>query len=96
MAFSQLYRGCRRKTCTYNTTSCTGSEFFNYKKTFSIILLAVTGPEYECLYTDIGSNSRMNDSGVWNSSDLRQKIENNEQNIPDSSPLPFTLCICRR
>ena len=41
-----------------------GSEYFNYKQRFSIILLAVAGPDYECLYADIGSNGRMNDSGV--------------------------------
>ena len=27
----------------------TGSEYFNYKKTFSIILLAIAGPDYECI-----------------------------------------------
>ena len=42
----------------------TGSEYFNYKKTFSIILLAIAGPDYECIYADIGRNGRMNDSGV--------------------------------
>ena len=40
----------------------TGSEYFNYKKTFSIILLAIAGPDYECIFADIGSNGRMNDS----------------------------------
>ena len=48
----------------------TGSKYFNYKKTFSLILLAIAGPNYECIYADVGSNGRMNDSGVWNSSDL--------------------------
>ena len=67
----------------------TGSEFFNYKKTFSVILLAVAGPEYECLYADIGSNGRMNDSGVWNKSDLHQKIDNNALKIPVQSPLRY-------
>ena len=53
----------------------TSSEYFNYKKTFSIILLAVAG-----------SNGRMNDSGVWNNSDLRKKIENTELGIPEDAP----------
>ena len=52
-------------------------------------ILAIAGPDYECLYADIGSNGRMNDSGVWNNSDLRQRIENNDLSIPDPSPLPY-------
>ena len=31
----------------------------------------------------------MNDSGVWNSSDLRRKIEDNCLNIPAPTPLPL-------
>ena len=30
-----------------------GSWYFNYKKTFSIILMAIAGPDYECLYADL-------------------------------------------
>ena len=40
------------------------SYFYNYKYTHSIILLAIAGPEYECIYADIGSNGRVNDSGI--------------------------------
>ena len=67
----------------------TGSEYFNYKKTFSIILVAIAGPDYECIYTDIGSNSRMNDSGVWNASDMRKRIEDDDLGIHAPKPLPF-------
>ena len=67
----------------------TGSEYFNYKKTFSIILLAIAGPDYECIFADVGSNGRMNDSGAWNSSDLRKRIEDDDLGIPAPTPLPF-------
>ena len=66
-----------------------GSEYFSYKKTFSIILLAIAGPDYECINVDIGSNRQMNDSGVWNSSDLRRKVEGNCLSIPVLTPLPL-------
>ena len=69
----------------------TGSEFFNYNKSFSVILLAITRPDYECLYAYGGSNGRMNDSGVWNNSDLRRKFENDGMNVPDPNPLPFVI-----
>ena len=71
----------------------TGSEYFNCKKTFSIILLAIADPNYECIYADVGSNSRMNDSGVWNSSDLRRKIEDDDLSIPPPTPLPYGCII---
>ena len=67
----------------------TGSEYFNHKKTFSIILLAYAGPNYECIYADVRSNGRMNDSGVWNSSDLRRKIEDDDLSIPSPTSLPY-------
>lgn len=54
------------------------SEYLKYIKTFPITLLAIVGPESECLYVDIGSNGRMNDSGIWNNCDKQQKIENND------------------
>lgn len=28
--------------------------------------MAISGPDYKCLYADIGSNKRVNDSGIWN------------------------------
>ena len=38
--------------------------------------MAIAGPEYECLYADVGSNDRGNDSGVWNKSSLLKAIQN--------------------
>ena len=51
-----------------------GSFYYNYKHTHSIILMAIAGPEYECLYADVGSNGRVNDSGIWNKTSLLQGI----------------------
>ena len=52
-------------------------------------MLAIASPNYECIYADVGSNGRMNDSGVWNSSDLRRKIEDDDLSIPSPTPLPY-------
>ena len=41
-----------------------GSHCFNYKHTHSIVLLAVAGPDYECLYADIGTSGKVFDGGV--------------------------------
>ena len=48
-----------------------GSFYDNYKHTHSIILMAIAGPEYKCLYADVGSNGRVNDSGIWSKTSLQ-------------------------
>ena len=60
-----------------------GSFYYNYKHTHSIILLAIAGPEYECLYADVGANGRVNDSGIWNKCSLLQAIEEETAKLPD-------------
>ena len=39
-----------------------GSNYYNYKHTNSIMLLANAGRNYECLFAGVGTNGRMNDS----------------------------------
>ena len=50
--------------------------------------MAIAGPEYECLYADVGSNGRVNDSGVWNKSSLLQAIQNGSVKLPKDDALP--------
>ena len=38
-----------------------GSYYYNYKHTHSVVLMAVAGPNYECLYADVGTNGRVAD-----------------------------------
>ena len=61
-----------------------GSFYYNYKKTHSIILMAIAGPDYECLWADVGCNGRNNDGGVWNKSELHKCIEDGTIKLPKS------------
>ena len=59
-----------------------GSYFYNYKHTHSIILLATAGLEYKYVYADVGSNGRVNDSGIWNKCSLLQGIDDGSVKLP--------------
>ena len=76
------------KHVTIRKPSNAGSYYYNYKHTHSIILLAINGPEDECLYANVGSNGRVNDSGVWNKSSLLQAIQNGSVMLPKDYALP--------
>ena len=68
-----------------------GSNYYNYKHTNSIVLLAIAGPNYECLFADVGTNGKMNDSGIWNKLSLRRAIENREIGLPEPIALAYRL-----
>eukprot|EP00795_Rhopilema_esculentum_P004037 gene4037-20212_t len=59
-----------------------GSLFFNYKKTFSIVLLAICNANYEFLMVDIGEAGRQSDAGVFANSNIVHSITNNLLPVP--------------
>lgn len=65
-----------------------GSEFYNYKGFFSIVLLAVVDAKYNFLYVNIGCQGRISDGGVFNNCELNEKLKNNALNIPQPTALP--------
>ena len=66
----------------------TGSYYYNYKHTFSIVLLAVVDANYKFLYVDVGCNGRVSDGGVFKNSNLSAALEHNTLDIPSPEPLP--------
>lgn len=78
--------------------ACSGSLYFNYKHTFSIILLALVDAEYKFLFVDCGSQGRCSDAGVYSESVLKTALQRNTICAPKSGPLPgrndnFPFCI---
>ena len=65
-----------------------GSEWFNYKKTHSIVLLAICTADYEFTLVDIGDAGRQSDGGVYSNSKLGYAIDNNIIDIPPPEPIP--------
>ena len=65
-----------------------GSTYFNYKKSFSIVLMAICNARYQFTLVDIGDIGRQSDGSVYGCSHLGFAIENNQLNIPNPAKLP--------
>lgn len=65
-----------------------GTEFYNYKGTFSLVLFAVVDASYNVIYVSIGCQGRISDGGVFKSTSFQKLRENCSLNIPDKSVPP--------
>ncbi|XP_077127814.1 uncharacterized protein LOC143783293 [Ranitomeya variabilis] len=52
----------------------TGSQFFNYKKYFSVVLMAIADADCRFIAVDIGAFGRGNDSQTFKNSDMGQRV----------------------
>jgi len=62
--------------------------YFNYKGTFSIVLLGVANATYNFIYADVGCQGRISDGGVFKYTSLYEKIEQGKLNLPADETLP--------
>ena len=65
-----------------------GSMFYNYKGTHSIVLLALCDAHYRFLIVDIGDTGRHSDGGVLANSLFGKALEGGTLAIPPITPLP--------
>ena len=65
-----------------------GSLYYNYKGTFSIVLLAVVDAKYRFRVVDIGAYGRKSDGGTLSASAFGTALRQNTLGIPADSPLP--------
>ncbi|KAG5863759.1 hypothetical protein JTB14_030616 [Gonioctena quinquepunctata] len=65
-----------------------GSYYFNYKKTHSIVLMAVANANCEFIYCDVGTNGRISDGGVLSHTTFYEKLVNNDLQIPKPAGMP--------
>lgn len=76
-----------------------GSNFFNYKKFFSIVLMAVADANLSFVAIDVGALGKDGDSNVFKASSFGKKFYSNKLDFPppcvlpgkNSNPQPFVL-----
>ncbi|XP_017476758.1 PREDICTED: putative nuclease HARBI1 [Rhagoletis zephyria] len=65
-----------------------GSEYFNYKKFNSIVLMAMVDADYKFLFVEVGAYGRESDGGVFARCPLSAALADNSINFPTPRPLP--------
>ena len=65
-----------------------GSEYFNYKGFFSIVLMAVVDGNYKFLNINVGAKGAGSDGGVFAEIDFKKDMDSGLLNLPPAEPLP--------
>lgn len=70
------------KHVTIQSPMNSGTEFYNYKKFFSVVLMALVDAQYCFIFADCGCQGRLSDGAVFKNTKLFKMIENDELNFP--------------
>jgi len=76
-----------------------GSYYFNYKKFFSIVLMAAANSNYEFIFADVGVNGRVSDGGVISHTKFGKMMDKQDIAVPppkeicenDVIPIPYVF-----
>ena len=79
--FPHCIGAINRKHVAIECPKLSGTQYFNYKSFFSVVLLAICNAKYCFTYVDFGQYGSTNDSSVLRSSDLYKVIEENKFNV---------------
>lgn len=75
------------KHITIQAPAGSGSLFFNYKKTFSIVLLALVDADYRFIAVDVGGYGKNSDGGIFSDSNIGKKLKNGTFGMPKDRPV---------
>ena len=64
-----------------------GSDYYNYKGYFSVVLLALVDADYKFLWVNTGSNGSSSNAQIFNRSKLKRRIENGALGLLAPEPL---------
>ena len=69
--------------CPFNS----GTEYYNYKSHFSVVLFALVDAQYNFMYVHIGTQGRISDGGVFQGCSLKRMMDEKCLNLPAPVPL---------
>ena len=75
-----------RKHIAIKKPKRSGSEYFNYKGYFSLVLLALVDADYKFLWVNAGASESSSDAQIFNCSKLKRSIENETLALPPPEP----------
>lgn len=78
------------KHVVINAPPNSGSIYYNYKNTQSIVLMAICDGDYKFIYVDVGCNGRISDGGVFRKCSFTDAFESGALHLPEPQPLPGT------
>ena len=65
-----------------------GSLYHNYKGFFSVVLMALVDADYKFMFTDVGGVGHQSDMQLFNSSPLKEALEEGDLGLPGPDNLP--------
>lgn len=76
------------KHCRIKRPNHSGSEYFNYRKFFSVVLQAVADADKKFIVVEVGGRGKQSDGGTFHYSKLNSLLQNNKFNTPPPQRLP--------
>lgn len=70
------------KHCVVRAPFRSGSLYYNYKKTFSIVLMAACDHNYKFTLVDVGSYGSPNDASIFSESEFGKLLKEGKLNVP--------------
>ena len=72
-------------TCPANE----GSNYFNYKGFYSVVLMALVDGDYKFLWIEAGTQGSASDAQIFNDCELKEALEDGSIGLPAPDPLPL-------
>ena len=79
--------GTRWETYRLKKPKKSGSEYYNYKGFFSLVVLALVEAEYRFFWVDVWSSGSSSDAQIFNCSEVRDKVKDGTSGLPTPKPL---------